>query len=205
MQRLSIILLSLLFFACQNPISEHTEEEVQIDLPVAEDSGVVIPVEEIEIDEEEIEEEIDEDTTFSCYVADFILLKDAVLQEEFYLSLDSLRNVESTNSSVDSTLFFDLNRATLKKFIEDINTKDFLKTNYFSKEYDFGGADTGNPDSTNCTDFISVTYDDKSCEFTISLQESYFEEDFGCAESSLIYNFKIREGKAVYLLIAFAG
>lgn len=152
------------------------------------------------------EKNIKHDTdTCLKYHADLLNLKKKELQTEFFVMLDSIKNVQYPSNDQDSCNSVDLSPDLLKQFLNDIDIDSLKSSNLYTALYNFNIACHGFKDSDRCMDKISFQFFPETCGYRIVIENSYLVEGACIGGSQVNYGFKIKGDRIVNLSRQEAG
>ena len=184
MKTLITIFTVLFFLSCIN----NKENETSTDLPDPEHDST------LQTDNIKSNQSLKSETT-ACNIAatDILKLRDATIQADFFHQLDSIRKVQYPNNDQDTAIFVDFTPILIDRFLKDLNKEQLTSKGEFKKEYNFNISPPQYKDSKECRDKISLTFDNITCNFRITIFNEFFAE--GCQESTVTYVFQIRSNK----------
>ena len=130
--------------------------------------------------------------TSNCKPLDFLQLKDSSLQDQLFIKIDSILKVQYPNNDKEN-IMVDLNKKWLDKFLNSINTDTFKIKNSFTFKVQFGNTIDNSKDTT-CLDDISIKYN-SNCSFTLTLSNYVLADPTWCSGVSVLYHFRLNNGK----------
>ena len=128
--------------------------------------------------------------------------------ENFIAQIKTFKSKQpNTLTKEEQASFPDLSNNDLINFFKAIDLKALKENGNFEKKYSFGSAPNEyKPDTEECPDLLNLSIDSESDSFTLTQNNSYLvDEEFGCAESSTIYSFKIKNGRPILEKVDYAG
>ena len=128
--------------------------------------------------------------------------------ENFIAQIKTFKSKHANNLTKEEQASFpELSKSDLIDFFKAIDLKELKGSGNFEKKYSFGSAPKEyKPDSEECPDLLNLSIDSETGVYTLSQNNSYLvDEEIGCAESSTIYSFKIKNGRPILEKVDYAG
>lgn len=192
------ILLLLTFIGCHQTDNRATES-----IPVVETETLEVLSEPTQ--ESQKENNILKKESSNCSARNFTNLKHEELQSAFFKQLNSVRTSQYPNNDQLVNIMVDLTPEYLNQFLKDLKIDSLEQNNYFVKEYHFKIAPPEYTDPEICKDQIIVSYDSIACAFTLLINNTFLVQPDWCAESSVIYTFRINGNRISYFRRQEAG
>lgn len=127
---------------------------------------------------------------------DFLLLKDSVLQNQFFAQLDSIVQWQYPDSIAEGNRSFDISPLFLDLFLENLDSTILAEDHTFGQDYFFNYAPEGYRDTTICSDKIEVVFNESTRRFRLSVKSSFWEpEQAWCPEDMVVYILYIYKGE----------
>ncbi|WP_210463465.1 hypothetical protein [Rufibacter roseolus] len=128
--------------------------------------------------------------------------------EDFISQVNSSISKDSVRMTTEERLSFPQpSKEILVDFLKSINSDSLRATKRFEKKYSFGSAPKGyNPDSSGCPDGLTLTFDENTQEFTLSIANRFLvDADIGCVESMTIYYLTAEKERIRLKRLEYAG
>lgn len=143
--------------------------------------------------------------TVSCNHKAILGLKEQALRADFFHQLDSIAGRLNQVSQTLPHIVDDLTPLYLDSILASLNLDSFKAHNFYQQEYSFGPFPCSKSGTDSCEDFISISFSSEECLFEIHVFNSYDIELDSCSESSIIYQFRISNGRIEDLQRSVAG
>lgn len=141
-----------------------------------------------------------------CGIDDVLNMKtDETLLQSFFTEIDSWHNNHEQGVLKNDAVFVPVTKAFFLDFLNHIKKGQLKNDKEFVRNYDFKIAPAAYTDKKECADKMSLVYQDSDMAYSLTVENNFYVQDFGCSEHQIIYRFKIENKKVRILYISIVG
>jgi hypothetical protein len=193
--KLFVILLSFFLFSCNSKQDNTSTQDENIEKGIYSDSIA---------DANLLKQKSDSlPKNNTCSIKDItILLEDKTALKSLFEQINTFKKDHTKDEYEflnNDSIFFSLKEKYLIDFLKSLKEDTKGNSNNFEKEYEFNAYPIEYKSKKSCSDLIQLNFDKKDCVYTLTLDNNFYVEDFGCSEHNIFYNFTIK-GKEIKLL-----
>ena len=182
MTRLIQCLILVLLFSCNQTSQDGEEVKSHKEIQIRSSSN---------LNENDYKRLIaNDDSSNECVSSNIQQLKQKAFQQQFMKQVDSISSGDKV-SGIDTRIWQHIPRNVFNSFVEDLEVSEFMVKKYYEKRFDFNLAPNEFIDSPDCFDEIILEYNPASCLYSLKVLSSFYVQDLGCSEHSVIYYFEL--------------